>query len=153
MGHEGLHVHLPRRQHGDGHGPASKQRYTWSGRKSNAPVSWSWRHLRVAVAENPSDVHFSCGGVDERKGDHLRAEAHDHHHAPRARRLRAEMEVSSLLPSYNARQLCHKLRHVRGGAPHRAKPHSQQQSSRQRSELMSIDVCHNLLSGSDSSRT
>lgn len=50
------------------------------------------RHLRVAVAENPSDVHFSGGGVDERKGDHLRAQAHDHHHAPRARRLRAQRQ-------------------------------------------------------------
>lgn len=56
-------------------------------------------HLRVAVAENPSDVHFSCGGIDERKGDHLRTKTHNHHHAARACRLKAKIKnVSSPLP-------------------------------------------------------
>lgn len=36
--------------------------------------------LRVAVAKDSSDVHFSDSSVDERNGGHRGTETHQHHH-------------------------------------------------------------------------
>lgn len=47
--------------------------------------------LRVAVAENPSDVHFSDSSIHQRNIDHLRAETHHHHHPSWTSRLVGEI--------------------------------------------------------------
>lgn len=58
--------------------------------------------LRVAVAENPSDVHFSHGSVHQRNVDHLRAEAHHHHHTSWTSRLMGGISSSMIsTPDYS----------------------------------------------------
>lgn len=36
--------------------------------------------LRIAVAEDTSDINFSYGCIDKRNSSHLRAKTHQHHH-------------------------------------------------------------------------
>lgn len=62
--------------------------------------------LRVAVAENPSDVHLSHSSIDERKTDHLRAETHQHHYASWTCRLIGE--ITWIISSADTKTLCWK---------------------------------------------